>query len=402
MITDTTGAIARGRRGARGAALAVASVLGLLASPAARAHHSFAMFDQTRKVAIEGVVAEVQWVNPHVWVDVDVPDADGSTRRWGVEFTSRVHLTRQGFAEDTVSPGDHVTFELSPYRDGRPGGRFWTVSNHETGAVFRDPAAQRQYEIALRENGQAPGAPSEEADDRPLFYVYEGDVGNSPDARYADLDALPDWRGIWQPAFGQVSGGEPQLKEPYKSAYEEALARTAADPGYEIPERISNCEAPGMPYMMVMPYSLEFLFTPGKITVSQEAQMQVRRIYTDGRPLPEDPDPTYFGYSVGRWEGETLVVETVGTRPGQRLGIRGITNGPNLKIIEHIYLDAENPDVLRLDFTYEDPDVLEAPWLQSHTFRRNRAWDQIEYLCDGNDRHPIREDGSTDVVLSEG
>jgi hypothetical protein len=368
------------------------------------AHHSFSMFDQSQKVRIEGTVAEIQWVNPHVWVDVDVPGDNGVVTRWGVEFTSRVHLTRQGFEEDALKPGDHVAFELSPYRDGRPGGRFWTVTNLDSDYVFRDPAAQRQYEASLRENGASPAAPpaTGAAAERGSFYTYGDNAGNAADASYAALDALPDWRGIWQPAFGQVQGDDPVLKEPYKSTYEEHLARTAADPGYEIPERTSNCEAPGMPYMMVMPYSLEFLFTPGKITVSQEAQMQVRRIYTDGRPLPEDPDPTYFGYSVGRWEGETLVVETVGTRPGQRLGIRGIVNGPRLKITERIYLDDADRDVLHLDFTYEDPDVLEQPWRQNHTFRRNRAWDQIEYLCDGHDRHPIREDGSTDVILSEG
>lgn len=392
------------KRGLRAAALASAGGAALLAATAAGAHHSFSMFDQTKKVRIEGEVAEIQWVNPHVWVEVDVPgDAGADPTRWAIEFTSRVHLTRQGFTETTVNPGDHVVMELSPYRDGRPGGRFWTVENLDTGAVFRDPSAQRQYDAALRERGETPAAPTAQAaDERPSFYVYENNLGNAADASYAALDALPDWRGIWQPGFGQVGGEDPVLKEPYKSVYEEHLARTAADPGYEIPERTSNCEAPGMPYMMVMPYSVEFLFTPGKITINQEAQMQVRRIYTDGRPLPEDPDPTYFGYSVGRWDGETLVVETVGTRPGQRLGIRGITNGPDLKITERIYLDEADRDLMHLDFTYEDPDVLEQPWNQSYTFRRNRAWDQIEYLCDGHDRHPIREDGSTDVVLNEG
>jgi hypothetical protein len=385
--------------------LAGASAAAVGAALPAFAHHSFSMFDQTRKVAIEGTVAEVQWVNPHVWVEVDVPGADGAApTRWAVEFTSRVHLTRQGFTEEMVNPGDHVTMELSPYRDGKPGGRFWTITNLDNGAVFRDPSAQRQYEASLRESGQAPAAPAAPpADQRQLFYTQdEASPVASPDATYAALDALPDWRGIWQPAIGAIGGDEPVLKGEAKRIYEEHLARTAADPGYEIPERTSNCEAPGMPYMMVMPYALEFLFTPGKITVNQEAQMQVRRIYTDGRALPENPDPTYFGYSVGRWEGETLVVETVGTRPGQRLGIRGITNGPNLKITERIYLDEANPDLMHLDFTYEDPDVLEQPWTQTHTFRRNRGWEQIEYLCDGHDRHPINDEGQSDVILTGG
>lgn len=223
-------------------------------------------------------------------------------------------------------------------------------------------------------------------------------LANGPEVSYAELDSLPDWRGIWQPTF-RVTGDEPVLKGRYKEFYESEMAKVEANPFYEIPERINNCEAPGMPYMMTMPYSVEFLFTPGKITVMQEAHMMVRRIYTDGRPHPEDPDPNYFGYSIGHWEGDTLVVETIGTREGQRLGIRGITNGPNLKITERIYLDENDPDVLHLDFTYEDPDVLEQPWHQNHTLRRDRTWEILEYICDENDRHPIGEDGQSRAIL---
>lgn len=223
---------------------------------------------------------------------------------------------------------------------------------------------------------------------------------NAAEVSYADLDQLPDWRGIWQPTF-RVTGGEPKLKGRYKEFYEGEMAKVAADRFYEIPERVNNCEAPGMPYMMTMPYSLEFLFTPGKVTVIQEAHMMVRRIFTDGRPLPEDPDPNYFGYSSGHWEGDTLVVKTIGTREGQRLGIRGITNGPNLTIHERIYLDESDPDILHLDFTYEDPDVLEEPWQQSHTFRRDRTWEILEYICDQNDRHPVGEDGQSRAILND-
>jgi hypothetical protein len=64
------------------------------------AHHSFAMFDQTQKVEFTGFVSEVQWTNPHVWIMVDVPQDDGTAVQWGVEFTSRVHLTRRGFSPD--------------------------------------------------------------------------------------------------------------------------------------------------------------------------------------------------------------------------------------------------------------------------------------------------------------
>jgi len=96
-------------------------------SLAALAHHSFAMFDQSIKVEFTGYVSEVQWTNPHVWIMVDVPQDDGTAVTWGVEFTSKVHLTRRGFSPDMFNTGDEVTFSVSPYADGSPGGRFFWV-----------------------------------------------------------------------------------------------------------------------------------------------------------------------------------------------------------------------------------------------------------------------------------
>ena len=375
------------------AALTVGLLFGLPAS----AHHSFTMFDQTRKVEITGTVADVQWTNPHVWVEVDVPSPDGDTVTWGVEFTSRVHLTRRGWTSTTVNPGDEVTFTISPYRDGRPGGRFWTVTL-PTGETLRDPGAQREYEASLGKTQLSVDPASQPQDDRDARRAAAFQIDRKKFS-YADLDALPDFGGIWHPAFGRTGGTEPKLKGEYLAAYESYQAKVAADPGFEDVGRGSNCEPLGMPGMMTMPYSLEFLVTPGKITVQQEALMQLRRIFMDGRALPVDPEPTYFGYSVGRWDGDVLIVETVGTRPGQRLSRQGITNGPHLKITERIYLDGDDPDVLHLDFTYEDPDALAEPWVQTHTFRRDNEWELLEYVCAENDRHPVNEQGATEAVL---
>jgi hypothetical protein len=120
-----------------GAALA-ASLSGVVL-----AHHSFAMFDQTKKAEFTGIVGEVQWTNPHVWIMVDVPNDDGTATTWGVEFTSVVHLTRRGMASNLVKEGDHVTFSVSPYADGSPGGRFFWVQL-PTGDYYCDVgAAQR-------------------------------------------------------------------------------------------------------------------------------------------------------------------------------------------------------------------------------------------------------------------
>lgn len=107
--------------------LLASATLVVFTSITASAHHSFAMFDQTTKVEFTGIVSEVQWTNPHVWIMVDVPQDDGTAVGWGVEFTSRVHLTRRGFSPDFFEVGDEVTFSVSPYADGSPGGRFYWV-----------------------------------------------------------------------------------------------------------------------------------------------------------------------------------------------------------------------------------------------------------------------------------
>jgi hypothetical protein len=81
----------------------------------------------------------------------------------------------------------------------------------------------------------------------------------------------------------------------------------------------ANCRPPGMPSIMRMPYPIEFLFSPDRVTIITETDSQVRRIYTDGRKLPDDPDPTFNGSSVGHWEGKVLVVDTIGLNPDTSL-----------------------------------------------------------------------------------
>jgi hypothetical protein len=190
--------------------LLTASTLGTLICLPASAHHSFNMFDQTTKVEITGKVADVQWTNPHVWIEVDVPEENGEVTRWGVEFTSRVHMTRRGWTSTTVNPGDEVTFTLSPYRDGRPGGRFWTVTL-PTGETLRDPGAQREYEASLGATELSVDPASQPQDDVTARRAAALQVDRTR-FRYAALDALPDLGGIWHPAFGRPGGTEPKLR----------------------------------------------------------------------------------------------------------------------------------------------------------------------------------------------
>lgn len=123
------------------AKVAAIALAGLLWTAPAAAHHSFAMFDMANNIEIEGVVAEVQWTNPHAWIELDVPSETGDVVRWGVEFNSPNNLTRQGWRRSTIKTGDHVVFVVSPLRDGQPAGLFYEVTL-PSGEIKRDPRAQ--------------------------------------------------------------------------------------------------------------------------------------------------------------------------------------------------------------------------------------------------------------------
>jgi hypothetical protein len=92
-----------------------------LATPAL-AHHSFAMFDNTRSITLHGKVAVYQWTNPHAYLEVDADQPGGATRHYTLEMTSINMMSRGGWTSRTVKPGDEVTVIVAPLRDGRPGG----------------------------------------------------------------------------------------------------------------------------------------------------------------------------------------------------------------------------------------------------------------------------------------
>ena len=107
-------------------ALVLAGVAASLAAPAF-AHHSFAMFDRDKAVQIAGVVKDYEWSNPHVWIRVMAIDEKGTPREWGFEMQSIAQDTRAGWRADTVKPGDRITIEFHPLKDGSRGGQLMSA-----------------------------------------------------------------------------------------------------------------------------------------------------------------------------------------------------------------------------------------------------------------------------------
>ena len=110
--------------------------LAVLSTPAL-AHHSFAMFDPSRVVTLNGTVKEFRWVNPHVSLFVLADHAGGAPDLWSVELTSPGNLTRLGWSRKSLNPGDKVVVEVNPLRDGQKGGGFRKVTLVATGQVFQ-------------------------------------------------------------------------------------------------------------------------------------------------------------------------------------------------------------------------------------------------------------------------
>jgi len=204
---------------------------------------------------------------------------------------------------------------------------------------------------------------------------------------WADLAQLPDWSGVWTPYVGDQERREKSDPIPWNR-------KAAAEITYlEAQEKAGNpkglfvdCLPEGMPsWMLITHNAMEFLFTPGRVTLLGEMDgNRLRRIYTDGRPHPADPDPSFHGHSIGHWEGQTLVVDTVGILPEAYIAPSeavGLPNDGDMHIVEHIHLSG--PDKLQDDLEITAPHVLTQTWKTTRFMFRQRArkYDIAEGVC---------------------
>ena len=218
-----------------------------------------------------------------------------------------------------------------------------------------------------------------------------------PQGHYSELNKLPDWGGVWTLNFRPAPGVKretPQLKGKYLESYQ--TWQHIADTNHgEVPHNGSYCKPPGMPgIMMVGQYPIEFLFTPGRVTIHHEAWMQLRSIWMDGRKHPDDWDPTFYGHSTGRWEGSTLVVDTVGIKTTTEIR-NGMPHSEQMHVVERIHLAKDDPNTLMDELMVEDPLALATPWHNVLTYKRSRDQDLLEFVCAENDRNPVDATGHT-------
>jgi hypothetical protein len=221
-------------------------------------------------------------------------------------------------------------------------------------------------------------------------------------------DGEPNWTGFWTrigglldrnfgpggaipPISANAAGSQDEipphaaLKSPYKERYERLLK--ASREGKVLSDPPARCLPPGMPDMMGAVYGLEILQTAGQVTLTSEWGPESRRIWTDGRkhPDPDDVLPSYGGHSIGHWEGDVLVADTMYVREDVRLDESGLPHSANMRLKERFY--SPMPGILVDEITIDDPTAYVAPWKIIERYRYRPELSLEEYVCEENNRN---------------
>jgi hypothetical protein len=243
-------------------------------------------------------------------------------------------------------------------------------------------------------------------------------AGSLADAFGPGWESLPDWRGVWYlegpllfagaehavvarssaarlPFDGGVTPGSYFTGAPYKpeyqKIYDERVAKARGQGKADDP--VDTCYAPhGMPRLMgAGPGALEFVVTPKETWIIWDFLNQTRRIYTDGRGHPGDDQrwPRTMGHSVGRWDGQTLVVDTVWPMAGI-YDRSGAPYSDQLRVTER--LSRTDARTITDEMTLEDPVMFTAPWKVTRHFKRStKKWENVPgSYCNYTDPQPIR------------
>lgn len=192
----------------------------------------------------------------------------------------------------------------------------------------------------------------------------------------------PDLSGVWQVADNHlqfnVTADTPGvlLTAPYAAIYKQHLEGAGKD------RPSGKCLPHGIPDAMLAPTPFKFIHTPEATLILYEEFIDFRQVFIDGRELPKDPEPTWFGYSVGKWDGDTFVVDTRGFNDQSWLDDDGHPHSDALHTVERF----RRPDFghLVMDLTIDDPKAYAKPWNATIRFDLLPDTELIEFVCDNN------------------
>jgi Family of unknown function (DUF6152) len=355
------------------------AILVLITVVPLNAHHAIAAkFDPDKALTLNGTVVEIDWANPHAHLFIDVKGLS-SIANWAIELESPVDLQRSGWNRDTVKPGDSITVQGIPARDGSK--QAWANS------VVVTSTNKRVFTLAA-----APRRDNQPARPTPRW----------PDGQ-PRLGPLPGERGYWgSPTSTSLvqSGSNVQVAA-------DGLLRNLADIDkvapfqrwardlYELRQRsylrsdpmFLLCMPPGGPRQFQLSYGVQFLEDREKkriFVLMGSGNHNWRLIYTDGRSLKDDDKdfPTYYGRALGKWEGDALVVDTKNFNEKFWFTNGGLPHTGELHLIERI----SRPDfnTLKYEVTIDDPGAYTKTWSSSWNLQWFAGEELPPYYCQDN------------------
>ena len=350
-------------------------LLAMLLSMAAsiQAHHSFTMFDLDNPIELEGEVVKFEYLNPHSWITINVEQPDGTSREWDLEFGPINMLSRRGWKHDSLEQGDYIHVSVEPMRNGDPIARL-IASNFLAGPEDLPEPVQR-----------VPNAP------RPEAVAMEDSVAR-------------DFNGVWLSAnnglhFDDSVPASEQVA-PLTPEYQAILDKRKRDAelGISSNDPTAACIPAGFPRFLSMVFPGEIIQNDNQLNWYVEWNQETLRIYLDGRPEPENPFPTYTGFSTGHWEGNTLVTNTRYLRDDKLIDTTGVPHSGELSV--DMRMTKLTPDYFQVEITLNDPVALTEPWSSVKYYKRAPAgYLAQEYSCFEGNRHVINEDGSIDLDI---
>src|SRR5688572_20333525 len=304
--------------------LTLAGAASVGAASAASAHHSASAFDLTTEVTVEGRIAELEWKNPHIYFTIETTGADGQPVLQQVEVQPISSVQTMGLTKDMLAPGSTIILRANPSRRGPAGTLRGLDVTTSDGAI---------HPLVLSGRSSAPPVAEQSADSLASRWA------SSPAALRIVAREMAAWpvTEAARTAMEKVRAG--------------AIESQAGCPRYPPP---MLDDLPSVREIKIGDKEVIIRFDTGGVEA-------VRTIHLDRSDAAADAEPSLHGYSLGRWDGDTLVVDTVAFTPDDRgISAIGIPSGPRKRMTERFTL-AEDGLSLRRETTLEDPDYLTAP-----------------------------------------
>jgi Family of unknown function (DUF6152) len=355
------------------------AALGVLAATCVYAQRPFAAtYDAARRVNLKGAITRIDWANPHAFLFLDVRDAAGGVAHWAVEFGNPLELERNGWKPTSVRIGDVVTVEGVPAYGDRNAAFANSIAMVATGKkLFVAPPKPRASSTAHQ---PAPRWP-------------DGQVRLGP---------APGKKGYWattsaalvESAAGSIPMDADGLLTNISDAARVAPLQTWAKAVYEYRQRtllkddpLARCIPPGGPRQFQTANGFQFVEQRdvGRILILLGGgDRNWRVIYTDGRPQgqPDEVVRSYYGNSVGHWEKDTLVVDSIGFNERFWFAKGGLPHTEGLHLIERFTRSDLN--TLKYEVTVDDPRTYTRPWTGGWTMEWVPDQEIQEYFCEEN------------------